>query len=78
MNVKPVTVADDSLEAARANVKKKEAALQKVVARFCRAYPGSLRELAGKLGVSAAYLSDIRAGKRKVSARMVEKLRRLM
>ena len=74
VNTELISVAAAELQFARDRVHKKEAQLQKAVAKFVASYPGSLREMAWNLGVSAAYLCDIRGGKRKVSAAMVTRL----
>lgn len=54
-----------------------EGVLQQCVAAFCDQYHGSLRDMAGRMGITVQYLSDIRHGRRKVSDSVVEKLGKL-
>jgi hypothetical protein len=77
MTIERITRAASVLNFHRAKVASLEDALQREVAAFCDTYRGSARDMAKKLGVSVAYLCDIRHGRRKVSFNVVEKLRKL-
>lgn len=59
----------------RASLVAWESALSWVTQQFLSKLP--VRVTAGKMGISAPYLSDVRAGRRKVSDEFVEKLRGL-
>lgn len=72
-----IVEAHGHLESMRACVAKAELNLQQQVEQFISSSDSSLRDLAVGMGVSVAYLSDIRHGRRKVSDAIVEKIRRL-
>jgi transcriptional regulator with XRE-family HTH domain len=65
------------LNTQRALVKASELELVDAVGMFLKGRPETLRELAGKLGLSVAYLSDICHRRRNVSDKVMEKLREL-
>jgi transcriptional regulator with XRE-family HTH domain len=77
VTIERITKAASVLSTQKLRVENAEAVLQKEVAMFCDTYRGSARDMARKLGVSVAYLCDIRHGRRKVSFNVVEKLRKL-
>ncbi len=73
-----IAAAAMDLKAVRQTVAQQEAALMLRVVEYLRDYRGSQRELARAMGISAGYLHDIKAGNRKISDQMVERLIRLM
>lgn len=57
---------------AKARLDNRQSELQKMVASYLADYP--VRETARRMGVSAAYVSDVRSGRRHISEAFLEKL----
>lgn len=65
-----------NLEQARKDVEEIEKRLQKKVAAVVSAHKDGLRDWARSIGISAQYACDIRYGRRKISAQLLEKILR--
>jgi transcriptional regulator with XRE-family HTH domain len=74
MKLDAVLVVARDLQRARHHTRDMEIALQAAVAQALSEEHGSGRELSRRLGISAAYLCDIRHGRRKVSDAFLERL----
>ena len=62
-------------ENARAQLESCESALQSLVLHYPLSQPHGTREQARRLKLSAGYLSDLRLGRRKISAELLKRLR---
>ncbi len=77
MTLKRVQLEFSRLQDRREAVERQEAWIQKVVGDFIREQNGSLRETAGKMGLTIAYVSDIVHGRRKISKGVMQALEKL-
>lgn len=75
--ISTIEAVHSNVKSARSNLSAQEDILCQEVRKFLEAEESSLRDMAAKMDVSVAYLSDIRHGRRKVSDAIVQKLRGL-
>ncbi len=74
MTLKRVEIEFSRLQERRDAVDRQEKWVQNVVGELLRQQTGSQRELAHRLGITVAYLSDIIHGRRKISGGIMARL----
>jgi len=77
MTLKRIEKTAAEIDELRAGILMREQVLQAQVRQFIYARDVSLRESAKAMGFSVAYLSDIIHGRRKISAAVIDAIRKL-